>query len=445
MGAIISLDYSAMEEAYKKANKASEKCESYANKINSEINQKVSSLRLGGNANTSQADYFARKKINKLNDKKTKYSTYSTKIKNAISFAKTTDENVSRYIKKASNEFRTSHKMKVGVIEEFFSWVTTSLINSTAFGRWLNQTFKDVGTWIDGEKRKFKNWYELDGGKYIIKTALAVIGTVVAVIFLVFVAWPALITIIGTIGAAGFAGLTGAMIWTFVTTAAAAATALIAVLDGGVKSFANLAAAVSFKDDPGWAKRHSSYTSLAEYLRKNNFNFPLFDKFSRIGANILDGITIVAALINIVDLVHNGINVIKRLKASGMAKIFNKVRFRGPNKKVTFGTFKHGIKNIIRNAGELKKMVTATNVSRIHTYHEKSSKLYSFYKTLKKGEKIGKFIEAAGDNGIGGAIGNTIKDLIKKNSTSHEYGSKVVGWIKKIIEYNKAQTPSYAI
>lgn len=445
MGTIITLDYSAMKEAYRKANKASEKCASYAGKIDSKINQKVTNLKMGGNSNTYQANYFAKQKIDKLNEKKDQYSTYSTKIENARTFAKDTDANVSTYIKNASKDFRNSNNMKVGVITEFFSWVTTTLINSTAFGRWLNQVCKDVGTWIDGVKRKFKNWYELDGGKYIIKTVVAVLGTVIAVIFLVCVAWPALVAIIGTIGAAGLAGLTGAMIWTLVTAAAAFTTAVIAVADGVTKTFANLSAALTFKDDPGWAKRYNSYSSLSEYLRKNNFHSSFMDKVSGIAANVIDKVTIVAAVINIADLVHNGVNVVKQLKNGGMSKVFNKVHFKSPSGKVTIGTVKYGMKNVIRNMGELKKLVSTTNISRIHTYYEQTTKLHDFYKTLKSGEKIGQFVEKLGDKGVGEIAGDKIKDMIKNNSTSHEYGSKIVDLIEKIKKYHKAQTPSYAV
>jgi hypothetical protein len=124
-----------------------------------------------------------------------------------------------------------------------------------------------------------------------------------------------------------------------------------------------------------------------------------------------------------------------------MAKVFNKVNFKSPSGKVTSGTVKHGVKNIIRNAGELKKLITSTNVSRMHTYYEQTTRLHDFYKTLKSGEKIGKFVENIGDKGVGETAAEKIKDLIKKNSTSHEYGSKIVDLIDKIKKYHNAQKP----
>ena len=254
-----------------------------------------------------------------------------------------------------------------------------------------------------------------------------------------------MLAILGTISAAGLAGLTGAMIWTLVTAAAAFVTAVIAVADGVTKSIANLSATLTFKDDPGWAKRYNSYSSLSEYLRKNNFNSPFKDKISGMAANVIDVVTIGAAVINIADLVHNGVNVIKQLKNGGMAKVFNKVHFKSPSGKVTISTVKHGVKNVIRNMGELKKLISTTNISRIHTYYEETTKLHDYYKTLKSGEKIGEFVEKLGDKGVGEIVSDKIKDSIKKNSVSHEYGSKITDLIEKIKKYQKAQKPAYSV
>lgn len=449
MGKIISLDYSAMQEAYIKANRAADQCESYANRIDSKVTQKVSSLRMGNNSNTSQANYFARAKIDSLNHKRNRYRQFAAKVESAKRFAGETDAAVSSYISRASKDFRASHDMKVGVIAEFFAWASTTLLNSTSFGRFLNQMFKKAGALIDGAKRIFKNWYELNGGKYIIKTVLAVIGTVLAVAFLIFVAWPALLTAFAAISAAGLAGLTGAMIWTLVTAAATFVTAVVAVANGVVKSGSNLAAALSFEDDPGWAKRYNSYTSLSEYLRKNNFNLPFMNKISGIAANVIDGVTIVADIINIKELIHNGVNVVRYLKDGGMAKVFNKVHFKSPSGKVTFGTIKHGVKNVIRNAGEFKKLVMKTNYSRIQMPYDNKLKMNQFYKALKKGEKILKTIEKMGDKGIYEPIKDKIKvkitTPIKGVSTSHEYGSRLVHLFEKINRYHKAQKPKYSV
>jgi hypothetical protein len=441
MGAIVSLDYSAMEEAYIKANMAVGKCESYAKKIDSKINQKISDLKLGGNTNTSQADYFARQKISQLNEKKKTYSTYSAKMKEARTFAKDTDANVATNIKNAFNDFRDANDMKVGVISEFFAWATTTLLNSTAFGRWLNQICKDVGTWIDSAKRKFKSWYELDNGKYILKTVRTAIATVVAAILLVCVAWPILLDIIGTILAAGLTGITGAMIWTLITAAAGFATAVLKVVDGFAKYGSSLAAAAWFSDDPGWAKRYSSYSSLSEYLRKNNFNSPFMDKISGIMANGLDGVKIVADIINVADIIQNGIKkgveLVKLIKEGKMANIFNKISFKSPSGKVTVETVKHGIKNIIRQSGELKKKLTSTNMSRLKTYYEDAAKIHNYKKALNSGQNIIKLVETIGDKGVAGVISEKIKNKVTGNS--------FVELMKEIKKYHNEQKPSYSV
>lgn len=427
--AIVALDYSMMKQASKRANEAVKDCERYTKKIDSKVTTKIESLKLGASSNTNQASYFAKQKIRSLNNQKEKYRKYASKIEEARTFASQADSNVSRYIKKASKDFRATHDMKVNIITEFFAWVTTKLLNSTEFGRWLNQWVKDRGSWIDERKRKFKSWWELDGGKYIIKTVLAVVGTIVAVAFLVMVAWPALAAVLG-----------GGLTWALITAAAGVVTATMAIINGVVKSIANLTAAINFKDDPGWAKRYNSYSSFAEYFRKNNFKNSFMNKLSVAIANIADVIEISAAIINVADLVHNGVRTLKSLKTE---KFLNKVHFKSPSGKVTKGTIKYGIKNLLRNAAEFKKRVTTTSVSRLHTYYEEKAKIGGIYKRVKSIEKIGKFFDKVGDEGIGKSITEKITDKIKEYSTLHEYGSKIKDVVEKIKDLNENQKPAY--
>lgn len=449
MSGIVSIDYSEMNKAAKEAREAAKKCTEYGENIDKKISRKLSSLTLGPSGNTMQADYFAKLKINDLEQKREKYEKYAQKVENANIYAGETDEKVSRYIKNASNAFRESHNMKVNVITEFFAWTTTTLLNKTAFGRWLNQISGNVSSWLDTAKRAFKNWYELDGGKYIVKVALAAIGTVIAVIVLVCVALPALVAVVSAIAASGIAGLTGAAVWTLITAAAGFVTAVVAVADGIVKTVNSSKAVLAFQDDPGWAKRYSSFTSLSQYLRENNFDALFLNKISGIAANIVDSITIAAALINFADLIHNGINVVQKLKNGGMVKVFNKVHFKSPSGKVTVGTIKHGIKNIIRNTGELKKLITATNVARLQTYYEKQSQVYNFYKTLKSGNKILKLADSWAEKGtlslVKEKIKEKVKDKITSQSTTYEYASKIKEIVEKIKKMKKANEPAYNV
>jgi len=427
---IISIDYSALDKASSSAEKAGKKCDSYISNIERKVTNKISSLTLGSNGITSQANYFARQKINDLSRKKREYESFAAKVKQFKEYAQDTDNNVSRYIKSESQKFRNDHDMKTNVITDFFTWATTTLLNKTAFGRWLNSAMRDLGAWIKDKKRKFKAWYHLDGGKYIIKTALAVIGTIVAGIFLVFVAWPALV--------AAFVG--GAGLWTLITAAAGVVTAFVAVVDGVVKASNSLVAAIVFKDDPGWANRYSKMTSLTKWLKETNFKSDFANKWSGIAANIIDTITIVATLINIVDLGGRFIKLFQHIKAKGgLYMVFDKVHFRLKSGKITFGSFKHGAKHLISNLKLAKDFISNTNISRIQKSYESSLKLYSTLKSIenlgKKGQEIA---ETWLDKGSGKVITDNIKDKIleklKSHSTSYTVGEKSKKAVKDIIE-----------
>lgn len=438
----VSIDYPALDDAYREARRAVQRCETYVNDINKRVTQKLSSLTLGSSTNTSQANYFARSKINDLNQKKKKYETFANKVRQAREYAKETDENVSRYIRKASLDFRNSHDMKVGVITALFAWTTTEVLNKTVFGRWLNQTSKDVGTWLDGARRKFKESYELDGGKYIVKTVLAVIGTVVAVAMAYF-AFPALIAAISVLGTAiaagGIVGIAGAL-WTVVTAAASVITAVIGVANGVIKSIYNTNAALSFQDDPGWAKHYNSFTSLSEYFRKNYFKSPNMNRSSYGIAQSIDGVETAAKIIDIADMIRNGIHVFSGEKID---VVLNKVHFKNKDGKVTFATIKYGMKNLKGNAKEIKQMVKSTNVSRLQTYYKEQSKLVNFYKKMKSIEGKGRLIESIADKGVGTVLVDKVKEKLQSYSTVYEYTSRGKGIFENLERLKKNSKPRY--
>lgn len=441
MGTVVSLDYSAMKDTSRAAKKAADYCQDYADEIKKKITRRLGDLKLGGNGNTSQADYFARKKIQNLENKKREYEKYSKKVDEAREYAKSKDSAVSGYIKKESNEFRKRNDMKVSKLEELFAWVTTTLLNSTEFGRWLNQKMKDISNWVDDKMRKFKQWYHLEGGKYIIKTVLAVVGTIIAVVFLVCVAWPALM--------GGFAALMAGQIWIAVTAVASFITAILSVADGITKVFANIAAYAAFEDDPGWARRYGSYTSLPEYLRKNNFHNGFLNKISYISANAIDVVSTLASVIGIADLARNGFKFYQSVKEKGVHTIFRKMNFRTKSGKISWSSFKYGMKSVFENIKAVKNGIANTNISRLQGYYEKNMGGYKIYKTIKSfNSNFSKFSDWA-DKGTAKFTKDTIKEKIKSTikgkSLTYDYGEKIKNVIDEIKKTTKKvkSTPSY--
>lgn len=422
--AIVTLDYAQMRESAREADKAAKSCMEYAEQIESKICRRLNSLPMGGNGNTSQADYFARKKIAKLNEKREDYEKFAGKMREAESYAKRTDKNVSNYIRDASTEFRNSHDMKTNIILEFFTWSTTTLLNATSFGRWLNQIGRTLHAWVDTAKRTFREFFELNGGKYMAEVVMGVLGliffTVSAVAaFAAFIAvLPALFTAIAGFSLAGL-GVFAATLWTTVTTAAAFVGAVAAVENSIVKIAGNAKAASEFEDDPGWAKRHSSYASLPEFLKKHNFQNSTMDKLSMKAAKIIDGVHITADLINVANVAKQGIRAIKKIKMDPhTAARFSKVNFRLKNGKVTMGSVKYGLKHLQSNIKEMKNLVSGTNSVRLNKYYKQYIPWHSKYEQLQSVNKRltswNKSAQTFGKKGLQELVSENTKEKLKK-------------------------------
>lgn len=435
MGTVVSIDYSEMRSASNAAKRTATQCQSYANEIQRKVTNKLDSLKLGSSSDTSQANYFAQKKIRDLNSKKNSMEKLAAKIDDVREYAKETDQNVASYIRRESVKFRQSHDMKVGVLVEFFTWLDMVILNSNALDRFFKEKMTNLKNWVDEKKRKFKQWWELEGGKYIVKTAIAIVGTIVAVIFLFCAAIPALVTAIAGI-ASLFAGFSlaalGSVLWTVITAAATFTTAIVAVADGLTKSIAGMQAVEAFEDDPGWARRYDSYSSFTAYLRKNNFHDGYLNKLSYIVANKVDTVATIASVINLADTARRGISFYKSIKENGRAKIFWKVKFTGKNGKVTWGTFKYGLKRTFDNVKVAKTFMGNTNISRITQSFEKAMKGYEVYKGIKNINKWMSNFNNLVEKGTYKYSIDAIKSKIKENTITFDYLDKIKSTIDNI-------------
>lgn len=398
----ITLDYSMMGLAESNAKKSASACESYIRKIQGKVTKKLDALERGVTSNTASSNYFAQQKIASLNRKHDQYIKFADKVNSVKTCASDTDKRVSSYIRSKAVSFRKEHDMSVNVIVEWFAWVTTTLINKTEFGRWIAQAFREVGAWVKDKARDFKRWYYLEGGKYIINTVVAVIGTVIAVAALFFVALPALVTAVGTLVAAiGAHAVSGAILWTAISAAASFATAIIAVGDGMAKIYGNVNAYLMNDEDPGWAQRYGGYDSYSDFLRKSLFSTGWANKMSYIAANAYEFVTIAATTINLADTARQGIRFLQTIKEKGVSHIFNKIHFKGKG-KMTWETFKYGIKRSWSNLSILKDGVTNTNISRLNSFYKQGKfleKVWKVEKVNKSIEKTMKFYDKINDNG----------------------------------------------
>lgn len=404
----VVLDYNQMVQAMWAAQSTAWKCGEYTEEIQRKVTQKLDSLERGSNSLVSSANYFAQQKIADLNRKREQFEQYGNHVIEAMRYAEDTDNRVSSYIKTESREFRRNHGMEVNVVIEFFAWISTNVLNSTEFGRWLNQKMRAMENWVDRSRRRFKQWFHLEGGKYIIKIVTNILLTVAAVVIVIFVALPALM---GAVAAIAANGVMLGSLWTVLTATASFVTSFIKIFDCVTKVGGNMAALESLEEDPGWAHRYGSYSSFAEYLRKTNFHDGYLNKLSYIHANTIDTVAFAAQLIHAADTAHRGINFLKGIKANGTRHYFKKVRFKTKNGKVSWATFKYGIKSIRQNAKTANEAINNTNINRLNKYYKKAANIDIVYKFETGASKTEKFI----DKGFGKYFGDIIGKKIREN------------------------------
>lgn len=362
---IIALDYGQLQKAVKASNQTARECDDFCNEIQQKVTKKLDSLERGSSANTAQANYFARQKMTLLNSKRDACNNFSRKASEISEYARTTDSRVSQYINAECKVFRSRHNMNVDIITELFTWLSTGILNKSSFGRWLRQKMKGCKAWLSKKKREVKRWIYLEGGKYIIKTVLYVVGTVIAGVVLVAVAGPTL--------AALAAAIAGSSVWTAVTAAAGFVASAMAVADNWTKALGNLEAALINKEDPGWAQRKAGYSSFADFLKKARFSSGEANIRSNMMSNGLKFTATIASVINLTDLTKRVYNF--RLSLSDpyvKTTLFKKLSFSNPKSgKTTWQTVKYGLRTIKQNYTTLKTQLGLTNINRLNSYYKK--------------------------------------------------------------------------
>ncbi len=384
------ISYSNFSRAARNASKAASECREYANELERKVSRKISDLRLGQTGNTSRASYFISQKKRSLNDLAARYDSFSRKIEQTSEYAEDTDKKVASYIKTEGRTFRKDHGMSSGFFDGFAEILTrfaNGILDSTALGRWIKKGLVSFREALNRFWQDFKYWYFCDGGKYWVKLGLAVAGVVLAVVALI-AAWPV----------AASAVAAGWTLKTALSTVAALATAIMAVIavaDSTVSVIQNAMAVFAFKNDPGWAERHSSITTLSDFLHKTNFNSKIGNILSEMGAFVIDVTTVCCAVVTVVNSVKN------------LGKFFTNSYRKGANWKRHFDTkttkygkfsikrtwesFKTNMKGIdyaFKDKALIQKQGMLKRTSKFYKNFSKFSKDSVFLKTLKKTNSI---------------------------------------------------------
>ena len=145
----LKIDYGDLASAARAARSAASSCRSYQSALERKVSGKLDNLEKGHSGYTSNASYLARQKMSQLSRKAERYDRYSQKLEDFSDKASTTDANVARSMRADAQNFRKRNDMEVGAVEAFFTWLSTTIINSNDFARWLKDAFTDLGNFLD--------------------------------------------------------------------------------------------------------------------------------------------------------------------------------------------------------------------------------------------------------------------------------------------------------
>ena len=156
---------------------------------------------------------------------------------------------------------------------ELFNYIGTKILNSTDFGKWLNNVYRNVSDFFNDIWGEIKYWYKCEGGKYVVDIVLSVAAIALAVVTII------------TAGAGFFAIV--AIIGAFIS------------IVNAINNICTSAAALHYNDeDPAWANRYGEMDKLTDTLRKR-----VNGRFADVVANALDAIE---AFCDIVGLIKVG-------------------------------------------------------------------------------------------------------------------------------------------
>jgi hypothetical protein len=329
---ILKIDYSDLEKAGKQAEKAADDLEDYAKALDKKVSTKISGISGGSTTYVSNALYFVNNKISALNSKADKLDQFAGSLDTLCEHVKAADEKIDKQIDQDYKTVKKDQDIKVNCVTEFFSWLGTSVLNSTAFGRWINTIVNKIGDFAGDIWGEIRYWYNCEGGKYWVDIAVSVLAIIGAIAVI-------------CIGGAGFIAICGII------------GAYLTIANGLNNIGTSIYALTQFGDDPAWANRYGKMDKASQTLR-NTIN----NKYTNALADVLDFTEAFTDIVGVVDL---GKTVIKGNKhMTALKKLFGD-KDKGLGSKflrkvtagkedvyiVTFEGFCDGMKSLTTNKG----------------------------------------------------------------------------------------------
>jgi len=240
---VLKINYSELAGAIKNAEKAAKEADSYAEGLEKKVCKKIADLEGGSSGNVNNADYFVKKKIGVLKAKSEKLKNFAGKLSTFEENCKEADKDVGAKFSALYSQFKKDNGFKISIVSEFFCYLGTKILNSTEFGKWLNNTIRSINDFFNDIWGEIKYWYKCEGGKYVVDIVISVAAIALAVVTII------------TAGAGFFA------IFTIIG-------AIISIVNA-INNICTSAAALHYNDeDPAWANRYGEMDKLSDTLRK---------------------------------------------------------------------------------------------------------------------------------------------------------------------------------
>ena len=320
----ISISYNSLKDASSEAKSVAKKLDYYADSIKSDIYNKFNNYEGTWSSNITTGRNNINSKISELRNKSDKYEIYANNLIDLRDQCKTTDKAVKQKVSTLTATFKSNHGIKNSKIQNTFSYLMTSIGNSTSAGRWLGDGKDMLDEGQDYLKECIEDWYEFEGGGDFLK------GIFVAALEIAI----AVITVIGAVTALAVGGGVLAIIL--------AAATLVGGIIAGVNGITNLvnegrALKHTMNDDPATGKRRSSEDTLTDTIRTESDS-----KSVHILATGIDVVKLACSVITIFDsfggLLKNGYRwttgVTSNLKDIKIKDVLTKSNFKDFGKKI---------------------------------------------------------------------------------------------------------------
>lgn len=246
-----SISYRSLKNSSSEAQSVAKKLDKYADSLYDDVVKKLNCYDGSWTSNLSAAKSNTNSKIEELRSEQRKYEDYAEELTDLKDECDRVDKAVKSKVSSLTASFKEAHGIKNNVVVNTISYYFTSISNSSAAGRWVNNKTDAFEAKANYHKQAIEDWYDYNGGKDHIK------GVVVAALEIAI----GVISIVGAVAAILAGG------WT-IALAAALVGGCIAVVNG-VTNLVNERRAYNAtqNNDPATGKRRSKMDTLQDTLR----------------------------------------------------------------------------------------------------------------------------------------------------------------------------------